>query len=38
MGCAHDPYEDKCDDCQVCLGCDAHRDWCGAVEVVEGEP
>lgn len=28
MDCAHDPWEDYCPDCQRCIGCNAHGDYC----------
>jgi hypothetical protein len=28
MTCAHDPYEDVCDRCHRCLGCNAHAPEC----------
>lgn len=32
MTCAHDPWDDVCADCNACLGCDPHRDYCKNLE------
>ena len=28
MNCAHDPFEDVCDECDRCIGCNAHDPPC----------